>query len=138
MTRQAFPAESSAEDGQGEDEHGSPFPKTFDQVHEARDLGSGSEGGPLLNDTVNRDDEQHVSEAEALESETVRTSWREWRNCLKPRGLLQRVLKTSGGDPEVIQGLRQFYCPSCASRKVPACPWSTRPPNDYKLKCGLF
>ena len=147
MTRQAFPAEASTEGEPYEPTDGPRASSTFDIIHDNKDMASNTASGIDIAETGIREDENQHDESEALESDVLRKSREEWRKLPEATRIavrrlhtmtghssvpaMQRILRTSGADPEVIRALRHFRCPACAAKAKPLRPPSTRSPNDY-------
>ena len=144
MVKAAFPAEAVEEEIQFEEEH-SHRGVNFDGIDSPEDLAVG-----LL---PQEESPEHLEEVhpttEALENAQLAESRAEWRKLpmatrVAVRRLhtmtghssissMQRILRTSGGDPKVIRALKHFRCPACEERKKPAPRPVTRPPSDYRF-----
>ena len=148
LTRSAFPAEAVEEDILVNDDAPTPFP-TLDLIETPEDMAIGllpREESPEQLEILN-------PQTEALESQQLQESRSVWRQLpmstrVAVRRLhtmtghssvssMQRILRTSGGDPKVIKALKHFRCPACEERKKPAPRPATRPPSDYRFNVEI-
>ena len=150
LVRSAFPAEAILEDNDGDDDD---HLTTFDAIHGSEDLAIGLPNGRTLDEQNNVDEETVNPEAEALEAEPLRARRARWRKLPQATRIvirrlhtmtghsspssMQRLLRTAGGDPQVIRALPDFHCAACAARKKPLSSPATRSPSDYRFNIEL-
>ena len=146
--RQAFPADFVAESGlemagpedtfdeiYGPADHASPVPPPPDPQREALEQ------------------ETAIPQLDVEESEALRERRRQWRilpmaTRVAIRRLhnmtghaspaaMPRLLRTAGGDPEIIRKLKLFSCPTCTAKATPTSAPATRLPGDYRFNSEI-
>ena len=147
MVRTAFPAE--AEQETGSDEPGEVMPPLLDAIYEDRDRATGRPTGMDLDEQALQDAEKQLDHLEGEESSGMKDQRAKWRKLPEATRIavrrlhtmtghasvssMQRLLRTAGGDPEVIKALPHFHCPACSQIKKPEPRPSTRAASDYRF-----
>ena len=152
LVRAAFPAEAMEEErleDVGETDDHTDGTLKLDAVYDAQDLATMVPKGGQIDEQALVDEETPNPDLEKEESSQMRERRAKWRALPQATRIavrrlhtmtghssiasMQRLLRTAGGDPDVVRALPYFHCAACAERKKPAQPPATRPPSDYRF-----
>ncbi|CAE7949958.1 unnamed protein product, partial [Symbiodinium sp. KB8] len=152
LVRTAFPAEAMEEErleDVGETDGHTDGTLKLDAVYDAQDLATMVPKGGQIDEQALLDEETPNPELEKEESSQMRERRAKWRALPQATRIavrrlhtmtghssitsMQRLLRTAGGDPDVVRALPHFHCAACAERKKPAQPPATRAPSDYRF-----